>query len=479
MSLTKVSFSMINGAVANILDFGADPTGATDSTAAIQAAINSFATGQGTVKFPRGSYLVTSTLTVNQSGINLVGDGMRVSCIVFAPTAADTCIFIGKGGEGTTDGGIISECSVSNLWFFSGDTTYKKIAVEFKDQGECEFSNIKIGPIGNWSGAGSIGLRTRGRQMFWVKECSITADIPINIGFNDNSPTLCSDLFTFKNILLSSAVNQPNILIDDKVVLFSTVFDTVSMNGGTYGVYWNNTTGGIAQSTSLSLLNCRYEQADDPTKYAFYINPPSLVGLQMTSCIFGGAGAYPVNGLYLRNCGSACLQTCNVEVIGGRELINADSTVARLELVNNFMQTGGISAITGMTLVRADKNVISSGLPETGLFLTTTGINYTLNSSLSSSTIDLANGAVHVVPSFVGYIFIATNDDASATFVLSGATNSVAETSDPTGVFSVTKGTASSYNVYYDVGNARYEIQNNRGSAKKIRLTFLGTNAGF
>jgi hypothetical protein len=479
MSLTKVTFSMISGAVANILDFGADPTGSADSTAAIQAAINSFATGQGTVRFPRGSYLVTSTLIVNQSGINLVGDGMRVSRIVFAPTAADTCVFIGKGGEGTTDGGIISECSVNNLWFYSDDTTYKKIAVEFKDQGECEFSNVKVGPIGNWSGAGSIGLRTRGRQMFWVKECSITADIPINIGFNDNAPTLCADFFTFKNLLLSSAANQPNIQIDDKVVLFNTVFDTVSMNNGTYGIYWNNTTGGIAQSTSLSLLNCRYEQSNDPTKYAFYINPPGLIGFQMTSCIFGGANAYPVNGLFLRNCGSACLQTCNVDVVGGRELINANSTVARLELVNNFMQTGGISAITGMTLVRADKNTVSSGLPETGLFLTTTAINYTLNAALTSPTIDLDNGAVHVVPSFVGYIFIATNDDASATFVLSGATNSTAETSDPSGVFSITKGTAASYNVYYDVGNARYEIENNRGSAKKIRLTFLGTNAGF
>lgn len=40
MSLTKVSYSMITGAAFNILDFGADPTGAADSTSAIQAAIN-------------------------------------------------------------------------------------------------------------------------------------------------------------------------------------------------------------------------------------------------------------------------------------------------------------------------------------------------------------------------------------------------------------------------------------------------------
>lgn len=40
MPLTKVSYSMINGASVNVLDYGADPTGVADSTAAIQAAVD-------------------------------------------------------------------------------------------------------------------------------------------------------------------------------------------------------------------------------------------------------------------------------------------------------------------------------------------------------------------------------------------------------------------------------------------------------
>ena len=62
MSLTKVSYSMINGASVNVLDYGADPTGIADSTVAIQGAIT--AAGAGTVIFPDGTFSINGTLTV-------------------------------------------------------------------------------------------------------------------------------------------------------------------------------------------------------------------------------------------------------------------------------------------------------------------------------------------------------------------------------------------------------------------------------
>lgn len=63
MALTKVSFSMIEGASVNVLDFDADPTGVADSSAAIQAAIN--AAGQnGMVTYPKGTYRFSSTVNL-------------------------------------------------------------------------------------------------------------------------------------------------------------------------------------------------------------------------------------------------------------------------------------------------------------------------------------------------------------------------------------------------------------------------------
>ena len=70
MSLTKVTYSMINGASVNVLDFGADPSGSTDSTAAILAAIAAAlsAGSQSTeVYFPAGTYLYSSMIDVSNS----------------------------------------------------------------------------------------------------------------------------------------------------------------------------------------------------------------------------------------------------------------------------------------------------------------------------------------------------------------------------------------------------------------------------
>jgi hypothetical protein len=68
MSLTKATYSMISGACVNVLDYGADSTGATDSTAAIAAAI---AAGQR-IEFPIGTYKCNIDLT-GAEGKHIIG----------------------------------------------------------------------------------------------------------------------------------------------------------------------------------------------------------------------------------------------------------------------------------------------------------------------------------------------------------------------------------------------------------------------
>lgn len=130
MSLTKVSYSMIYGAPVNVLDYGADASGVTDSTTAIQAAINS-----GTnIYFPSGTYLITAPLRIVQAvfingdqdvtikagasftGINVTKNAapyvLEAIFAVFTGTTIDTIVGsrIGENGVGVRIGNITLDC---------------------------------------------------------------------------------------------------------------------------------------------------------------------------------------------------------------------------------------------------------------------------------------------------------------------------------------------------------------------------------
>jgi len=94
--------------VVSVKDFGADPTGATDSTAAIQAAIDS-----GKAAFvPKGTYKISATLNLNNGYKALIGDD---SLPVINKTTAGPAIRIG-----TTSGAVLNEYSiVKNLYLQS------------------------------------------------------------------------------------------------------------------------------------------------------------------------------------------------------------------------------------------------------------------------------------------------------------------------------------------------------------------------
>jgi hypothetical protein len=82
MSLTKASYSMINGAFANVLDFGADSTGVANSTSAFQAAIDSLPANGGTVFVPVGTFLIDAlSFPNNPKIVNVVGSGIDATIL--------------------------------------------------------------------------------------------------------------------------------------------------------------------------------------------------------------------------------------------------------------------------------------------------------------------------------------------------------------------------------------------------------------
>lgn len=67
--------SVVTGTMHSVTEDGADSSGAVDSTASIQAAIDAVSTSGGVVFFPAGTYLVAGQLHVNASGVVLKGEG--------------------------------------------------------------------------------------------------------------------------------------------------------------------------------------------------------------------------------------------------------------------------------------------------------------------------------------------------------------------------------------------------------------------
>lgn len=128
----------------SVKDFGAVGDGVTDDTAAIQAALDS---GAKTIYFPYGSYLLNSTVNINESGTNLIGYGATIS------TPADiTAFLIGYSGSAfvKTDNIVIE-----GFIFEGGDTStstpssaisiYPPSTDPYVEGGGC--SNIKVDKV--------------------------------------------------------------------------------------------------------------------------------------------------------------------------------------------------------------------------------------------------------------------------------------------------------------------------------------------
>ena len=341
--------------VVSITDFsGVDPTGATDSTTGIQNALNALGNNVS-IYFPAGTYLVTSTITISNQRVTLIGAGIYATQILFAPTAAGTCISVSAGSS------VIYQGTITGISFFSNDSTYKKTAINISDASNYTVSNISIsGSVSvngasYWSGAGSVGINIAGRELGDYSKLYIAADNPLTISQNPNS-TISIDHHHFQDLYLLANAN-PCVTIATGVNLTQVKFDgNQAWVRGTYGLYWNDTTSSIV-STGLSINNVRTEQGTSTSAYQFYINRNyALQEVSFNQC-YGGIDR---NGYYFNNVVNATLDSCYYATTTAQSGITATApTAGTLNINNTVFSAGSTLALTGYTQVSSDPKYVS------------------------------------------------------------------------------------------------------------------------
>lgn len=142
MSLTKVSYSMIAGETANILDYGADPTGVASSTAALNAAIAS----GNSVFIPKGTFRLTGE-SVMPSGMRIYGVGPTKS-VLQCDTAAHAGSFVRVAGGNN----IIDDVGFSGTSTAAGTALYLSAVNVYEFTGWITLNNVYVSGM-------SLGIR--------------------------------------------------------------------------------------------------------------------------------------------------------------------------------------------------------------------------------------------------------------------------------------------------------------------------------
>lgn len=156
MSLTKATFSMVNGAPFNVLDYGAVGDGSTDDTTAIQAAITAACAAKGKLVFPRKNYVISSVLTVT-APISIDGE---MSQILQSTTNTDVFLF----DEGTAGSGNYQNTfDVRNLNVRTVAGTGNGFV--FRNINESTFENLFV------TGCGNIAFYVQGCLLSSFKHC--------------------------------------------------------------------------------------------------------------------------------------------------------------------------------------------------------------------------------------------------------------------------------------------------------------------
>lgn len=276
MSLTKATFSMIDGAVVNVLDYGAknDGTDAATTTAAIQAAIDavnasyvggSFGGYAGTVYFPAGEYRFSGVII--KKGVNLVGEG-QVNTILLLDTDGATGIKTpAKASQLAADA--VSQSKVKGIGFGIHSSLTPSVSTVLLDSSgltKSVFEDLAFRVPPNVIGIDNTGntLAGSGGPAHWYNSWSdvhvyVTGGIGVRWGENDS--TLGEQVTAqawFGGSIKGTSGTGIHIRGGSGISFHGTTFE--NMNSGSDNTIILGDTSGARVTRSVNFHGCYFEQ---------------------------------------------------------------------------------------------------------------------------------------------------------------------------------------------------------------------------
>lgn len=286
----------------SVLDFGADPTGGTDSSSAIQAALNS---GKN-VSFGKGTFRVESTLVVTNKTIRIELDGATINSTVtpaFDFSGVSTYVeLVGNGGRLNYLGsGTAPLIKVDNV------LATNNVKWGFIDDLRIDGNNACAGVLISWAHNGSIrdcymtNMVGYGIRMSFGWDNIIEGNSIQNLDANGSCVILD----------VSSGVRVQNNRLDS-VLGYGVNFDTA--NGASNGV---TVIGNVIESNAVGV--------NFPTSVGF-----SMFTLSIVNNFFENNTTYPI--LVGAGAGSAVASV----IVTGNEFAAINGTI-------QFLNVGGLS----------------------------------------------------------------------------------------------------------------------------------------
>jgi len=344
MSLTKVTYSMINQAPLSVLDYGAVGDNVVDCTVAFNAAIAAGVTNSKAVYIPAGSYKITAGLTQINETVSIFGDGRGLTKIYFAPSTANQILF------DVYKATVLNRFSLGNFSVF-GQTSNKLTYLRIDNISGGNFYELEFNGGSN-TATDSIGMDLKGREA-----CNFNGLYIFNVG----QPIVVNpglsggiDHFTFNDLYLLVSQNPPLyplFKVNAGAVTASTSFTGFQAWVGGLGAFNHAGTSGI----NFLFQNVRFESggvtvADANIVPTFKFNSTSsITGIEFLNCYISSinpttVGVTKTTDFYFRNCLQIKFDNTSVSHASSGHIsnwIDADNTCDYISAINLLDTPGG------------------------------------------------------------------------------------------------------------------------------------------